>query len=42
VKDTHNENYKTLRKKFKRTVEDGQNLHVHGSAEPILGKWLYY
>jgi hypothetical protein len=42
VKDLHNENYKILRKKLKKTLEDGNNLHVHGSAEPTLGKWLYY
>jgi hypothetical protein len=31
-----NENYKILRKKLKKTLEDGKISHVHESAEIIL------
>jgi hypothetical protein len=30
------------RKKLKKAIKDGKTAHVHGSAELILGKWLYY
>jgi mRNA-degrading endonuclease RelE of RelBE toxin-antitoxin system len=33
VKDLCNENYKTLKKKLKKTLEDGKTSHVHGLEE---------
>ena len=35
TKDLYIENYKTLRKKSKRTLIDGEIYHVHGSEESI-------
>jgi hypothetical protein len=37
----YNKNYKIL-KKLQKTLEDGKTSHVHGLAEWILWKWLYY
>jgi hypothetical protein len=31
-----------VKKKSKKTTEDGKISHAHGLAEPILWKWLYY
>ena len=42
TKDLYIENYKTLRKKSKRTQTDGEIYRVHGLEESILSKWLYY
>jgi hypothetical protein len=35
VKDLYNENHKPLRKKLKRTSEDGKISHAYGLAELI-------
>ena len=35
TKDLYIENYKTLVKKSKRTVIDGEIYHIHGSEESI-------
>ena len=35
IKDLYIENYKTLVKKSKRTVIDGEIYHIHGSEESI-------
>jgi len=32
VKDLYNKNFKTLRKKLKKTSEDGKTSHAHGLA----------
>ena len=43
TKDLYIENYKTLIKEIKEdTNTDGEIYRVHGLAESILSKWLYY
>jgi hypothetical protein len=35
-KDLYNENYKSLKKEFRETSEDGKISHAHGLSELIL------
>ena len=42
VRDLYSENYKTLKKKLRKTQTNGNIYHAHGLEELTSSKWPYY